>query len=61
MKAGFPEVFGLLVVIGSAYLMFGRSAPLGASENHIGIELSSVGDPNPDYGGRTALRWLVRP
>jgi hypothetical protein len=32
MKAGFPEVFGLLVVIGSAYLMFGRSAPLGASD-----------------------------
>ena len=20
-----------------------------------------AGDPNPDYGGRTALRWLQRP
>ena len=32
MKVGFPEFFGLLVVIGSAYLMFGRSTPLGASD-----------------------------
>ena len=29
MKVGLTEFFGLLVVIGSAYLMFGRS-PLGA-------------------------------
>jgi len=32
LKVGLPELFGLVVVMGSAYLMFGRSAPLGASD-----------------------------
>jgi hypothetical protein len=31
MKFGLPELFGLTVVVGSAYLMFG-GGPLGAPE-----------------------------
>ena len=42
MKVGLPELFGLVVVIGSAYLRFGRSTPLGASGITVLLVILSI-------------------